>query len=374
MNGTILLVDDDRFQLKLFERLLSSNGFNCKIASSVDEAEKILLTETPDLIISDYEMPEKDGFDFRRGLLKQDSRKDIPFLFLTSVSDHYIIQQGLDLKAIDYIIKNTPASQVLSKIENLLSVVREHYGRFLNNLKITTETLNIRNIPKTAPDLKKFTITYSSRALQNPPAGDFIDFISADSRYTFIILGEVLEKRAGSYILLFNLLSYIRATIRLSVSHIDLSLVNILNKLNHLVREDETFNNVFARLSILLLDDESGNITYAGGGDIPLIKFTSLDNFPDSYASTGLLLGHSKQGLYSEIKIELEPGNEIYLVSDGLFDLEIPTDLESNVHRLKTKIVHVKMNNEVPKAIIEHLLDNDVPRDNDSSVIIVKRK
>ena len=62
MNRTILLVDDDIFQLRLFEKLLSSNGYNCKIALSVYEAEEILRVDKPDLIISDYEMPDKNGF------------------------------------------------------------------------------------------------------------------------------------------------------------------------------------------------------------------------------------------------------------------------------------------------------------------------
>jgi sigma-B regulation protein RsbU (phosphoserine phosphatase) len=49
MNKVILLVDDDIFQLRLFEKLLTSNGYTCKIAISADEAELILQTETPDL-------------------------------------------------------------------------------------------------------------------------------------------------------------------------------------------------------------------------------------------------------------------------------------------------------------------------------------
>lgn len=153
MNRVILLVDDDIFQLRLFEKLLTGNGYNCKIALSVDEAELILRSETPDLIISDYEMPGMDGFEFRRRLLKQDSLKNIPFLFLTSINDKDNVQQGLDLKAIDYIAKNTPPSHILSKIDNLLQAVREHYERSLSEIKGIAERLNLRNIPLHAPCL-----------------------------------------------------------------------------------------------------------------------------------------------------------------------------------------------------------------------------
>ena len=102
------MVDDDIVQLKLFERLLSTNGYICQIALSVDEAERQMIREVPDLIISDYQMPVKNGFDFRKKLLENDLYKNIPFLFLTAVNDDKFVQQGLDLKAIDYISKGTP--------------------------------------------------------------------------------------------------------------------------------------------------------------------------------------------------------------------------------------------------------------------------
>lgn len=374
MNRTILLVDDDIFQLKLFERLLSSNGYNCKIAVSVDEAEKILQTETPDLIISDYEMPEKDGFDFRRGLLKEDSRKDIPFLFLTSVSDHYIIQQGLDLKAIDYIVKNTPASQVLSKIDNLLQAVREHYGRFLSSLKITTEKLNIRNIPRNAPVLKKFEIKYFNQSFQNQPGSDFIDFISIGDQFTFIILGEVMEKKTGGCILSYSLLSYIRATIRLSVKNGDLSLMNILSKLNNLVYEDEILNNIFSTLSIILLDDKLGQVSYAGAGDMPLLKYSSSKNSMESFNSNGLLLGFSEKDSFNEVKITMDKGDEIYLISDGMTDFETDGYIKSDIQQLKEKILDLKVNDGNADALISRLFKHHIVSLDDCSIIVLSRK
>lgn len=204
MNRIILLVDDDIFQLRLFEKLLTTNGYHCMIALSVDEAETILQSETPDLIMSDYEMPGKDGFEFRRRLLKQDSFKNIPFLFLTSVNDIDNVQQGLDLKAIDYIAKNTPPSHILSKIDNLLQAVREHYERSLSEIKGIAERLNLRNIPKKAPLLKHFIIDYFNQSFQNQPGGDFIDFIQINERYTFIVLGDVMGKKWGAWFFSFS--------------------------------------------------------------------------------------------------------------------------------------------------------------------------
>ncbi|MHA4895134.1 SpoIIE family protein phosphatase [Pedobacter sp. PWIIR3] len=373
MNRIILLVDDDIFQLRLFEKLLTSNGYNCKIALSVDEAEKILESETPDLIVSDFEMPGKDGFEFRRRLLKADSFKNIPFLFLTSINDKDNVQQGLDLKAIDYIAKNTPPSHILSKIDNLLQAVREHYERSLSEVKGIAERLNLRNIPKQAPKLKKFTIDYYNQTFQNQPGGDFIDFVKINDRYTFVILGDVMGKKWGAWFFSFSFLSYIRSAIRLCVFDENYSLSEILNKLNRVIFADELLSDIFSTLSIILLDDELGTVKYAGAGDLPVLKFEAKETELQYFRSDGILLGFSEQGDYTEMDIELKSGEEIYMISDGMIDFEINGEKKSDINLFKEKLFNFKKNKETIQNIKNRLFDKHVSQVDDCSIIIINK-
>lgn len=373
MNRTILLVDDDIIQLRLFENLLTTNGYNCKIAQSVDDAESILNNETPDLIISDYEMPNRNGFDFRRRLLKQESHKNIPFLFLTSVNDDKFVQQGLDLKAIDYIAKNTPAAHILSKIDNLLQAVREHYERSLSEIKGIAEKLNLRNIPKTAPDLKIFKVSYFNQSYQNQPGGDFIDFIKVNDRYTFIVLGDVMGKKWGAWFFSFSFLSYIRSAIRMCVYDENYALSEILNKLNRVIHADELLGEIFSTLSIVLLDDELGRIKYAGAGDLPLLKYEKESNCLLSYKSKGILLGFSESGDYDEMEITLDSEDEVFLISDGMIDFEINGHKRSDIGLFKEKLKELKHKNETADNIKSTLFNKNVSQVDDCSIIIIKR-
>ncbi|MES2826836.1 MAG: fused response regulator/phosphatase [Bacteroidota bacterium] len=373
MNRIILLVDDDIFQLRLFEKLLTSNGYNCKIALSVDEAETILQSETPDLIVSDFEMPGKDGFEFRRRLLKEDSFKNIPFLFLTSINDKDNVQQGLDLKAIDYIAKNTPPSHILSKIDNLLQAVREHYERSLSEVKGIAERLNLRNIPKQAPKLKKFNIDYFNQTYQNQPGGDFIDFVQINDRYTFVILGDVMGKKWGAWFFSFSFLSYIRSAIRLCVFDENYSLSEILNKLNRVIYADELLSDIFSTLSIILLDDELGTVKYAGAGDLPVLKFEEDQNELNYFRADGILLGFSDQGNYNEMDIQMEPGEEIYMISDGMIDFEIDGEKRSDINLFKEKLFNFKKNKETIQNIKNRLFDKHVSQVDDCSIIIINK-
>jgi sigma-B regulation protein RsbU (phosphoserine phosphatase) len=373
MNKVILLVDDDIFQLRLFEKLLTSNGYNCKLALSVDEAELILESETPDLIISDYEMPGKDGFEFRRRLLTQDSVKNIPFLFLTSVNDKENVQLGLDLKAIDYIAKNTPPSHILSKIDNLLQAVREHYERSLSEIKVIAERLNLRNIPKQAPLLKKFKIDYFNQSFDNQPGGDFIDFIQINERFTFIVLGDVMGKKWGAWFFSFSFLSYIRSAIRLCVYDDNYSLREILNKLNRVIHDDELLSDIFSTLGIVLLDDELGTVMYAGAGDLPILKFDEKQIELQSFKSDGILLGFSEFGNYSEMEIDLDLNQELYMISDGMIDFEINGEKKSDINLFKEKLFNFKQNKETTQSMKNRLFDKHVSQVDDCSIITVKK-
>ena len=374
MNKTVLLVDDDLFQLKLYEKLLQNNGYICRIALSVDEAEVILNNyDVPDLIISDYEMPDKNGFEFRKRLLKNNLLKNVPFLFLTSVNDEHFIQQGLDLKAIDYMAKDVPPARILSKINNLMLAVREHYERSLSEVKGIAEKLNLRNIPRSAPKLKNFTIQYFNQSYQEQPGGDFIDFIKINDRFTFVILGDVMGKKWGAWFFSFSFLSYVRSAIRLCVFDGDFALSTILQKLNRVVYADEFLADIFSTISIVLINDEDCSLCYAGAGDLPLLKYESNQKDIVSYQSDGILLGFSENAQYSALALTIEEADEVFLVTDGMIDFEINGEKKSDMELFKNKLRELKKNNHPTEEIVDNLFNKHTSQVDDCSIIIIKR-
>lgn len=100
MSKTILIVDDFRTIRSIVGSTLRINKFKTFEAGSVDEAEALLRSEDIDLILSDYNMPEMNGYEFLKRIRSSADFKNIPFLFLTSEKDTTKMQmakkEGLD--------------------------------------------------------------------------------------------------------------------------------------------------------------------------------------------------------------------------------------------------------------------------------------
>jgi DNA-binding response OmpR family regulator len=118
---TIMLVEDDKFIVDIYETKLSHSGFNVIVANNGKEAVDLLAENTPDLMLLDLVMPYMDGFDVLKEMHDSPEWSKIPVILLTNLSQKEDIEKGMQLGAKDFLIKShfTP-SEVLKKIEALI--------------------------------------------------------------------------------------------------------------------------------------------------------------------------------------------------------------------------------------------------------------
>jgi phosphoserine phosphatase RsbU/P len=326
----ILLVDDDRFILMLFDKALSSEGFQCLSANSVKDALDVLKTDLPDIILSDYQMPDIDGFEFRSIVLKDKRLKNIPFVFLTSYTDRDMIQRGLDMLAVDYIDKETPVPLVVSKLNNILQAIRKQHEKSIYEIRVAAEALNLSSVPSEPPVISGYKIDFLYKSFEDYPGGDFIDFIRFDDRFTFMVLGDVMGKKWGAWFFSFNFLSYIRSAIRLCVFDGDLSTASIIQKINRVIFMDPVLGDVLSTLSLLMIEHSTGKVSYSGAGDLPLIWYNANEKSYNKVTSSGLLLGVMADGQYNEEVIQLSKGDQLIVISDGMIDFEANGEKKSD--------------------------------------------
>ena len=109
----ILIVDDTPVNIRVLVEALK-NDYKLSIATNGKVALNYAMSDQPpDLILLDIMMPELDGYEVCKRLKAQEQTKDIPIIFITAMSEEHSETQGLELGAVDYIIK--PINQKIVK-------------------------------------------------------------------------------------------------------------------------------------------------------------------------------------------------------------------------------------------------------------------
>lgn len=122
--GDILVVDDTMTALMMLVALLSTQGYQVSSAQSGAEALDLVQKHPPDLILLDFSMPDMDGLAVCRELKQSPRTRDIPVLFLSSVSDSQTKVDGFDAGAVDFIIKPFERSELLARVNTHLDLAR----------------------------------------------------------------------------------------------------------------------------------------------------------------------------------------------------------------------------------------------------------
>jgi CheY-like chemotaxis protein len=124
MNGMVLIVDDHPINLKLASEVLLASDYEVVVAADAEQAQQLLTTLVPDLILMDIALPGMDGLSLTR-IIKKDARlRHVPVVALTAYA-----MRGDELKASDagcdaYITKPIDTRSLVEQVSALIAVAR----------------------------------------------------------------------------------------------------------------------------------------------------------------------------------------------------------------------------------------------------------
>ena len=116
----ILLADDNAAIRHLVSEILTDAGFNVVTAEDGQDALDKIYKENPDLLILDYEMPRKNGFEVVQDVRSHAGYLQTPIIIFTAVTDKETKMQGLGLDIDDYLTKPADADEVVARVKLLL--------------------------------------------------------------------------------------------------------------------------------------------------------------------------------------------------------------------------------------------------------------
>ena len=116
----ILVAEDERDIRDLIAFTLQFAGFEVVLAANGVEAVELASRERPDLILLDVRMPKMTGYQACEALKGLPEMSSIPIVFLSAKGQESEIQQGLDVGAVDYILKPFAPDDLTRQVQRIL--------------------------------------------------------------------------------------------------------------------------------------------------------------------------------------------------------------------------------------------------------------
>lgn len=116
----VLIVDDDVNIINLVKEALSAYNYILLEAKSLQEAESMLSTRKPSLLILDWSLPDGPGTDLLKRMRQSSNYKNIPVVVLTSKDSETDLVKGFDYGADDYVTKPFSSVELAKRVEAIM--------------------------------------------------------------------------------------------------------------------------------------------------------------------------------------------------------------------------------------------------------------
>jgi len=334
MPPRILVVDDEpdleQLILQKFRKQIREKSLDfCFAKNGAEALHQLEEDETIDLIMTDINMPEMDGLT----LLTKIKEMENPLLrsiIVSAYGDLQNIRTAMNRGAFDFIIKPIDLNDLeitMNKSLNDLQILKEAI-RSRDQLTAIKRELNIATeiqtsiLPKTFPafpDRKEFDI-FAKMIPAREVGGDLYDFFLIDKYRLGVIVGDVSGKGIPAAMFMAVSKTLLKANAIKGISSD--TCLGIVNE----ILVDESLPTVFVTVFYGILDTRSGAFEYCNGGHNPPYLITKTGEVKQLENRGGILLGGVKNVEFESNIIMLQPGDTLFLYTDGVTEAMNPAE------------------------------------------------
>lgn len=357
----ILIADDVAMNRMLIRSILKSKLKNIEYfeAENGEVVLDIVQKYEIDLIILDLVMPLKDGFETLNDLKSSPLYHHIPVIVNSALSEITSIEKTLEMGAIEYFTKPFSPDDIEIilplKVKNALRLHDQNKEIERLNIELNQELKNANEFARFMLPSKSCLSKVDFDIFYHPSlgiGGDFVDCVELGSKTWFMvadITGHGIAAGMAS--------SMIKILFRVTLEEQDMSPKQLLESINERIfhifdNEDDANYIVFTSFVGCI---ENNVLTYANAAQPYPIIFKNKEDKVISVENGGMLVGMLEETEYDEFKIPLEPGDGVFVYTDGLFSTGTSSDythwtlVQESCGELKTVM------RENPKKFLENI-------------------
>jgi len=380
----IMVVDDEPDLEALirqkFRRQIRGGEYDFVFAYNGLEALSKLI-EHPDIsiILSDINMPEMDGLTLLSKIneLKNPSLKTV---IVSAYGDMDNIRTAMNRGAYDFLTKPVDFNDLEVTIKKTIEEVELLRKAQMEHIKLVSieRDLNIARdiqqaiLPKVFPpfpEMKEFEI-FGSMTAAKEVGGDFFDFFLIDKDRLGLVIGDVSGKGIPAAIFMAVSRTLIRATGLKGMQPAE-----CLTYANNLLCNEST-SSMFVTVFYGIINVKTGVVDFSNGGHNQPVIIKNNGSAALAEVPSGLVLGIADDVTYSQDKFQLEPGDAVFLYTDGITEAFNESDELYSEERLVKFLENVNEKNitDIVKSVVEDVnnFSMGVPQSDDITALALR--
>jgi sigma-B regulation protein RsbU (phosphoserine phosphatase) len=308
---TILIVDDDAVTVRVLEAMLGQEGYRTITARDGASGRAQAATHRPDLVLLDVQMPDQNGIEVCRALKTDPDLAPIPVLFVSGENDVASKVAGLDAGGVDYVTKPFHRAEVLARVRTHLRLSRASRAvielQAVRVAQLASAQQAILPQPREWPDAR-FEVEY--RPLHEA-GGDFYDVLQPGEGVTDYLVADVSGHDLASALPTAALKALLHQNC--SITESPEQALRTVNAVLRTVLPDGHFATlVYARVNRV-----RKRTTLVSAGHPPAIH-AARHRPAVAIDQVGDVIGAFDLAVFEQRVVAVEPGDRLFLYSDGL--------------------------------------------------------
>ena len=244
------------------------------------------------------------------------------------------------------------AAQSAQVVENARLYEEEQEYKAMRKEMELASSIQKKLLPSTPPEIKGYSIGGRNLTAKSV-GGDYFDYVKVDDHHWMVCLGDICGKGMPAALLMSNLQAILHGQVLHSLSPGEiLKLANIQLFRN---TDPEKFATVF----LGILDAREHKLHFSNGGHEYPFYIKSDGNY-DRLKSNGLPLGIMEMSDYGEETIEVDPGDCMFVYSDGITESINLQEEEFGESRLREILVSAGPDLYDPDGLIDKIFNASI--------------
>ncbi len=383
MLAKILVVDDEPDVESLirqkFRKEIRDKKFHFVFAYNGKEAlEKLKEDGNIDIVLTDINMPEMDGLTLLSQL--KELNQNLKAVIISAYGDMENIRTAMNRGAFDFLIKpinfedlEITLNKTSRELQALKRALIEHDELVVIHKELDVATRIQRSmLPQKFPpfpEKKEFEI-YAEMITAQEVGGDFYDFFLIDEETLGFVIGDVSGKGVPAAMFMAVSRTSLKATALNGASPSE-----CLHQVNNVLYL-ESPSTMFVTIFYGILNTRTGELEFCNGGHNPPYLLSADGQVEPLKNIGGLILGAVENTKYEDHKISLQPGDALFLYTDGVTEAVDVNDNEFEMDRLAKCLQRVRglPLTEIIQQVVSEVesFSTGVPQADDITILALK--